>query len=191
MSGAERDLEARAQLFKALGHPARLLMLNLIRAQPRHGQELAAILRLQPATVSHHLAQLAGAGLLQAHKDQYYQMYALVPGVLERTLADVVRLPQPDLQAEVVEDAYRQKVRKAFFRHGRLTHLPAQRKKQQVVLAHIVQAFEPARDYTEHEVNVALLDFHEDVAALRRGLIEHGLMTRQQGIYRRTHAEGG
>ncbi|MEZ4641185.1 MAG: metalloregulator ArsR/SmtB family transcription factor [Chloroflexota bacterium] len=182
---ADKDLEARAQLFKALGHPVRLLLLNLIRTKPRHGEELAAILHLQPGTISHHLAQLVEAGLLTSQKDQYYQVYSLVAGVLERPLSDLVHLPQPDLHAEVEVDAYRDKVLRTFFKRGRLTRLPAQLKKQQVVLEKIVQTFEPERDYSERDVNFILLDFHEDVAALRRGLIEHGLMTRNQGVYRR------
>ena len=49
---AEVNLAERAQLFKALGHPARLLILNLVRAKPRHGEELAAILNLKPATLN-------------------------------------------------------------------------------------------------------------------------------------------
>jgi DNA-binding transcriptional ArsR family regulator len=46
----EENLNARAELFKALGHPARLLILNLIRMKPRHGEELAVILHLSPAS---------------------------------------------------------------------------------------------------------------------------------------------
>ncbi len=182
-STAEKDLEMRAQLFKALGHPARLLMVNLIAVKPRHGEELAAILHLKPATISHHLAQLAAAGLLRAQKDQYYQMYSLVEGVLERPLRDVVSLPQPDLSAGVQEDAYKQKVLKAFFRRGRLTQIPAQLKKRQVILERLAQEFEPGQQYTEQEVNHTLLDFHEDVAALRRYLVETKLMHRERGIY--------
>ena len=49
---SEQNLDAKANLFKALGHPARLLILNLIKRQPRHGEELAVILMLNPATVS-------------------------------------------------------------------------------------------------------------------------------------------
>jgi hypothetical protein len=30
-----------------------------------------------------------------------------------------------------------------------------------------------------------LVEFHDDVAVLRRGLVEHGLMVRSEGIYRR------
>jgi hypothetical protein len=190
VSHAEQGLEARAQLFRALGHPARVLILNLVRAKPRHGQELAAILRLQPPTISHHLAQLAGVGLLRSRKDQYYQMYELVPGALDRSLADVVYLDRPTLTAEVAEDAFRQKVLGTFFQRGCLTHLPAQRQKRQVVLERIVQTFEPGRDYPEPEVNEVLREYHEDVVALRRALIEYGLMTRAHGVYRRVVEAG-
>jgi ArsR family transcriptional regulator len=182
---AEFNLEERAQLFKALGHPVRLLMLNLIQQKPRHGEELAAILNLKPATVSHHLSKLAEAGLLTSTKDQYYQMYSLVGDVLKKPLGEVIRMPQPSLSNEVETDAYKQKVLKAFVKQGRVVRLPAQLKKLQVILELIVQEFEPEREYTEKEVNFILLDFHEDVATLRRSLIEHNLMTRSGGIYRR------
>ncbi len=182
---AEFNLEERAQLFKALGHPARLLMLNLIQQKPRHGEELAAILNLKPATVSHHLSKLADAGLLTSAKDQYYQMYSLAGDMLKKPLGEVIRLPQPSLKDEVETDAYKQKVLKAFVKQGRLVRLPAQLKKLQVILELIVQEFEPEREYTEKEVNFILLDFHEDVATLRRSLIEYNLMTRSGGIYRR------
>jgi DNA-binding HxlR family transcriptional regulator len=185
MSKVEQNLEARAELFKALGHPARLLILNLVQSKPRHGEELAAILRLKPATISHHLAKLTSVGLLQSKKDQYYHTYSLVGGLLDKTLSEVVYLPQPGLKAEVKEDAYRDKVLRAFFARGRLKQIPAQLKKRLIVLERIAQEFEPERDYTEREVNLILLDFHEDIASLRRGLISAGLMTRHKGIYRR------
>jgi ArsR family transcriptional regulator, arsenate/arsenite/antimonite-responsive transcriptional repressor len=181
----EANLEARARFFKALGHPMRLLILNLLKAKPRHGEELAAILKLNPATISHHLSLLSEAGLLKQEKDQYYQVYSLVEGVLNRTLSDVVNLSQKGIAMEVKEDSYREKVLRSFFQHGRLKQFPAQLKKRQIVLEKIVQEFEPGRDYQESEVNQILVDFHDDVASLRRGLIELGLMERSKGIYRR------
>jgi ArsR family transcriptional regulator len=184
----EGDLEARAELLKALGHPVRLLILNLLDTKPRHGEELAAILGLQPATISHHLSKLSGVGLLTSRKDQYYQIYSLVGEVLNKPLGDIVRLPQPGLTAQVEEDAYRIKVLNTFFKHGRLTNIPAQLKKQQIILEKIVQEFEPEQAYSEHQVNQILLEFHEDVASLRRGLVSNGLMQRERGIYRRVYA---
>jgi ArsR family transcriptional regulator len=179
----EENLEARAELFKALGHPTRLLILNLVRMKPRHGEELATILHLKPATISHHLAKLSAVGLLQSRKDQYYQTYTLVPEVLDRTLAEVVHLPQPGLTAEVEEDAYRKKVLKTFIKRGRLTQFPAQYKKRLIILDKIVEEFEPGRVYSEQEVNQILVEFHEDVATLRREMIDHKLMEREAGRY--------
>ncbi|MBN1582486.1 MAG: DUF2087 domain-containing protein, partial [Anaerolineae bacterium] len=81
---------------------------------------------------------------------------------------------------------YRAKVLKTFFKQGRLTGIPAQLKKRQVIMEKLVEEFEPGRDYAEREVNVILVEFHDDVATLRRGLIEHHLMAREGGIYRRS-----
>ena len=179
----ENDLENRASVFKALGHPIRLLIMNLILAKPRHGEELAMILNLNPATISHHLGLLSSAGLLSTQKDQYYQTYSATTTVLEKKLIDMIRLHQPELAPGVKADAFREKVLLTFFKRGRLIKIPAQLKKQQVILEKIAQEFEPGREYTEREVNIILLDFHDDVASLRRGLIEHGLMERDHGLY--------
>jgi len=184
-SPAEADIERRAEFFKALGHPARLLILNLVRTKPRHGEELALILALNPATVSHHLAILTQAGLLTSKKDQYYQTYSLVGDALKKTLAEMVYLPQTGLADSVVEDAYRKKVLQTFMRLGRLVCIPAQLKKRQIVLERVAEEFEYGREYSEREVNIILLDFHDDVASLRRGLIELGLLARAKGVYRR------
>jgi DNA-binding HxlR family transcriptional regulator len=184
-TSAEKNLEARADLFKALGNPARLLILNLVRLRPRHGEELAAILDLSPATVSHHLARLEERGLLDARKEQYYQVYSLRPGALLPTLADLVFVPQPGIADQVEEDAYREKVLEAFFKRGRLVSIPAQRKKREIVLRRLVEEFAPERDYPEREVNQVLVEFHDDVATLRRELIGYKMMKRAAGIYRR------
>jgi hypothetical protein len=180
---AEENLAARAELFKALGHPTRLLILNLIKMKPRHGEELAAILNLKPATISHHLTKLSAVGLLTSRKDQYYQIYSLVPDVLQRTLSEVVHLPQPGLTAEVEEDAYRKRVLGTFIKRGRLTQFPAQYRKRLIILEKMVQEFEPGREYTEQEVNQILVEFHEDVATLRREMIDHKLLEREAGRY--------
>ncbi len=179
----EKDLENRAKLFKALGHPMRLIILNLIKERPRHGQELATILSLNPATISHHLAALVQAGLLSTRKDQYYQVFSLEVASLDKPLSEMAYLPVTQLMESVKEDAYKKKVLRAFMHDGVLSAIPAQRKKQQIILEEIVKAFEYERRYTEKEVNHILVDVNEDVAALRRGMIDFGLMERSQGLY--------
>jgi hypothetical protein len=183
---AEDRVDNRAYFFKSLGHPARLLILNLIKKKPRHGEELALILMLNPATVSHHLSILVKAGLLESRKDQYYQVYSLVDNYLKRSLGDLLFDPDIRIVETVEEDAYRKKVLGTFIRRGRLTTIPAQRKKRQVILEAIAESFEPEKYYPEREVNIILLDYHDDVASLRRGLVEFGLMERTtKGVYNR------
>jgi len=188
---AEQNLKARAQLFKALGNPTRLLIVNLIRLQPRHTEELASILKLSPGTVSHHLSTLADAGILSSKKEQYYQVYSLIESVLDKPLLEVVSMPQPGLEKNVEQDAYTQKVLRTFLKRGRLVKIPAQQKKFLVILNELIKNFEPGKVYSEREVNIILADFNDDFATLRRGFIDFGLMERSRDSrnYRRVLAE--
>jgi hypothetical protein len=74
----------------------------------------------------------------------------------------------------------------AFVRDGRLASIPAQRSKRLVVLDHLVRVFEPGVRYPEREVNALLAVWHPDVAALRRYLVDEGLLSREAGVYWRT-----
>ena len=66
---------------------------------------------------------------------------------------------------------------------GRLITLPAKRSKRLVVLDHVAQRFEPGERYPEAEVNQRLRSVHEDVAMLRRYLVDEGFLDRAGGIY--------
>lgn len=83
------------------------------------------------------------------------------------------------------DDIYDQKVLRTFLVDGRIKQIPAQRKKRQVLLRHIIGHFEKERVYREAEVNAILARFHEDVATLRREMIDTGLMVRYRGEYAR------
>ena len=78
---------------------------------------------------------------------------------------------------------------RAFVRGRRLLGLPAQPARRWDVLAHVVQeTFTPGTDYDEQQVNALLAPWCEgadvDHAALRRYLVESGLMSRGGGVYR-------
>ena len=79
-----------------------------------------------------------------------------------------------------------EKVARAFLRDGRLVSIPAKPKKRDLLLPVILdRCFPEDRAYEEKEVNMRLALLHPDVAALRRYLVDGGLMTRDAGIYRR------
>jgi hypothetical protein len=90
--------------------------------------------------------------------------------------------PAPQLSTVSAEDA----VLRTFLRDGRLVSIPTQLTKRRVVLAHLVHVFEPGVRYPEREVNALLAAWHPDVAALRRYLVDEGLLTRDAGLYWRS-----
>ena len=69
---------------------------------------------------------------------------------------------------------------------GRLVRVPAKRSKRLVVLDLLAQEFHPGETYDETEVNRRLRRFHDDVAAVRRYLVDEGFLSRQHGWYWRS-----
>lgn len=79
---------------------------------------------------------------------------------------------------EKPEDA--RKVLKNFLNaDGSLKQIPPQGNKLLIILNFIVDAFAYDTNYTEKEVNTVLRRFHVDTAALRRYLVDTGLMDRE------------
>lgn len=79
-----------------------------------------------------------------------------------------------------------EKVLATFVRDGRLVQIPARQGKKLVILRWLVERFEPGRSYPEPEVNERLRQVNPDYAALRRYLVDAGLMQREGGVYWRT-----
>jgi hypothetical protein len=76
-----------------------------------------------------------------------------------------------------------QRLLDTYFEDGRLTVMPRAGRRRLIVLEHIVQLFEPGRRYAEVEVNLLLRPVWADVAALRRYLVDAGLLDRAEGEY--------
>lgn len=76
------------------------------------------------------------------------------------------------------------KTLRTFVHEGRLTAIPVKRRARVIVLLELLHLFQPDREYTEVEVNATLRPVHDDVALLRRELVDYGFMTRAAGVYR-------
>lgn len=171
--------------FKALADGTRLKIVGLLAQGSFSGEQLAAIMEIKPATVSHHLSKLVEAGLVTIESEGHSKLYRLR---LEAVHEMASRLNQkdtlPQMAQDVDVDAYDRKVVRDFSRRdGTLKEIPAQQKKLQAILRHIVQEFERSRHYTENQVNEILARFHADTASLRRALISYKLMQRANGKY--------
>jgi len=171
------------EFFKALSDANRLKIVGLLAQKPCSVETTARALGISVSTTSHHLSCLARAGLVSARVDGHYYIYSLETETLDamaHRILDKESLPHP-IQAPGPAN-FERKVLAAFLdRDGHIKSFPAQEKKFLVLLKHVLNGFELGRHYTEKEVNHILLQYHEDVASLRRGMIEFKLMSRLGG----------
>ncbi|MCB1162016.1 MAG: metalloregulator ArsR/SmtB family transcription factor [Candidatus Krumholzibacteriia bacterium] len=178
-------LERSMDFFKALANEQRLRILGLLASRPAVVEEIAGALELTPATVSHHLARLRRAGLIGVKSDQQYRVYWLEEKRLREASRELLRLDNLRAGAgPFPEDAYARKVLDTFLSRGRITAIPAQRKKRVVILDWLAAKFEAGRDYPEPEVNALIERFHSDYCFWRRELVMGKWMQREKGVYR-------
>lgn len=71
------DLESIANLLHALDDKKRLQILVALRERPLYGQELATVTELSPGTVSHHMGELVGSGLVKIEKQGVKLLYSI------------------------------------------------------------------------------------------------------------------
>jgi ArsR family transcriptional regulator len=85
-SMSDEEAAATAALFKALGDPARVRIVNVL-ATAGEGVcvcDLTPAVGLSQPTVSHHLRKLAEAGLLRREQRGTWAFYSLDPVAVER-----------------------------------------------------------------------------------------------------------
>jgi predicted transcriptional regulator len=176
--------ETLREFFKLLADEKRLQIVGLLAQQDYSVEELAAILNLSSATVSHHLRRLVKAGLVRAMAKQHYHVYSLHLQTLREMSQQIL---SEDALQETTEnldlDAYDRKVLRDYLVDGRLKTIPRQWKKRMVILHYLLEQFEGERQYTEREVNEIIRRTHDDYATLRRELIDNRLLAREREVY--------
>ena len=92
--------------------------------------------------------------------------------------AEAARAPRSTEHADAPEDVGR--VLRAFVRDGRLTVDPGgARRSGSSCSTGWSQRFEPGRRYSENMVNLIIGQVHPDTAALRRYLVDEGMLDRE------------
>lgn len=175
------------QTFKALADPTRLRMIGLMVDEKRCGRELASELGVSAPTVSHHLQVLREAGLLTETRESPYTFYKLDLAALQGQVKQVADKRQVQkLAAGDGLDEEKRRVLSNFFDGDRLTRIPAQRRKKEIVFEEVLRRI-PAREvYGERELSKMIEAIHDDFCTIRRELIMGKYMERQSGKYRLT-----
>jgi ArsR family transcriptional regulator len=78
----QQRYEARAKIAKALAHPSRLMMLDLLGKTERSVTEITKAVGSDQSTVSKHLAILKDAGLIAVRKEGTTSLYRVTCGCL-------------------------------------------------------------------------------------------------------------
>ncbi|MDA0637362.1 metalloregulator ArsR/SmtB family transcription factor [Nonomuraea sp. MCN248] len=79
--------EAKAELFRLLGHPVRIRVLELLQERPMPVRDLLAAIEVEPTGLSQHLAVLRRSGMVTAQRDGSTVVYSLAGG----DVADLLR----------------------------------------------------------------------------------------------------
>jgi gluconokinase len=151
---------------------------------------LTAPAEVLAARIEHRPGSFMPVALLQSQIDTLEPLAPDEPG--ETLSAD---RPVREVAGRIVHDLVRvgaspaspdERAVETFIRGGRLVSIPADRRKRLAILRYLLsECFGEDRVYSEREVNQRLGAYNEDVAALRRYLVDAGLMTRSGGEYRR------
>lgn len=79
-----QEAEIRSNIIKALAHPVRLMIVDLLREGEKLFSEINSTFQFDKSTVSKHLTVLKEAGIVSSRKDRHDMIYQLeVPCVTE------------------------------------------------------------------------------------------------------------
>jgi DNA-binding transcriptional regulator YhcF (GntR family) len=178
-------------IMKALADKSRLAIVNSLLERSQYVEEIAKRHDLAQSTVSFHLRKLEQAGLVSSRKEQYYVVFRANDEIFNTTLREIVSShPVSREHQDSRMEEYRLKVMGAYFRHGRLEKLPAQHKKRLILLEQFALRFEHGRRYSEQEVTGLILPVFDDYCAIRRLLVDEGLVRRDGSCYWRDWVPG-
>jgi hypothetical protein len=164
-------------LLKVILDEERLAILGLTALRPYTISELSEALPGKRTPPAKHVAQLVDAGLLIQGEGDRYALNVRQLQQWKRELFARATPPTPESSDE--------QILATFVRAGKIVQYPAQQSKRLVVLRWLASHFEPGRAYPEREVNEILAGHSEDYATLRRYLVDHAFLARQDGVYRR------
>lgn len=168
--------EDARRILGLLAEPARLRVVAAVVLGYTTTDDIARVAGLNHKEVRRALARLVAGGLV-------VQEQGVSRIDVEEVRAAARRAAEADPEDTLDASPASARVLRSFLKDGRLSGIPATRSKRLVVLDYLAQSFEPGRRYRESEVNITLAAFHEDVAALRRYLVDEEFLTRERGIY--------
>lgn len=177
------SVDSVVPLLKLLANETRLRVIGIVAEGEQSVGALARRLELTEATMSHHLSKLMAGGLLGMRAEgttHYYRLDSRALQAINKSLLEPDRLLRAPPSASGTSAEAR--VLRTFVADGRILKMPLAEGKRLVILRWVLDQLEDRR-YSEREISERLKRFHDDYATLRRELIDHRLMKRENGVY--------
>ena len=160
---------------KAMASAERLRIIGVLARGRATQSEIAEQLGVHVRDVFNHLSFLAEVGVV----NETDGVYDLDEKAIESFARGQFEGKRPAYEADEQPEDVRKVLKNFLNADGSLKQIPPQGNKLLIVLNFIVDAFAFEANYTEKEVNTILRRFHLDTAALRRYLVDNGLMGRE------------
>ena len=162
---------------KAIADVDRLRIIGLLVQKPYRLAEINVMLGFHPTDTSHHLAQLIQGGIIH-----------LVGGLYELDDKALEKLARKQFQGErrtyIPGPGLAINRRRVLAAHlnpdGTIKMIPLQGAKLHIILDYLINSFTTSANYSEKQVNMILAHFHPDTSALRRYLIDAGMLERER-----------
>jgi DNA-binding HxlR family transcriptional regulator len=179
----EHEVDELVDFLKVLADRNRLRILGLLSEKEYTVKELAAALGVTEPTVSSHLNMLKWRGLVAMREQGTSHYYRLRQEGVHTLLKDLTYRANVDAPEDTSSTEFERRVLQTFFKNGRLTEIPTRPSRRLVVLRRLAQEFRIGEFYNELQINETLKRFHDDVAALRRYMVDNRIMARKDGRY--------
>jgi ArsR family transcriptional regulator, arsenate/arsenite/antimonite-responsive transcriptional repressor len=182
---------------KAMSDPERLRIIGALSKGPLDITQVAEATGLSLRDAYNHLAFLEYVHVVLGHAAEKKQdeIYELDAFFLEKLARQQFKGKHPEYTLPPNANEETRRILKKFLKpDGSIRQIPNTRTQYasfQIILNYVLASFETDRIYTEKEINVILKRFHEDVAGLRRDLVDTGMLSRERdgSKYWRTQEE--
>lgn len=172
--------------LKLIADKTRLNIIGLLAEQPRSGDELAALLEVNPSTISQHISRMKKIGLIQVRAEQYYNIYEVD---FERVGTFVGELTAVNLANRVLDSdsinfkAYKEQILKKWLHEGSLQGVPSQIQHRPVLINWLLDKFEQDKKYGHEQVRDVMAAYcaPKFQATWRRLLLKEGFLCRSKG----------
>ena len=132
-------------------------------------------------------SRLRIVGML-THGEAYVELIASRLGLTSATVSHHLK----KLEEAGLVECHRTQFYMIYSLAEKLSQLPSQNKKREVILRHILSQLEKKDAYTESEIDEHIKMFHDDYCCIRREMISFGLLSREHesgvDLYHRTDA---